>query len=145
MDRINKKQISLFHVAKTKTGMSDDEKAALLNGFGVTSCKDLKINQFNQVMKHFELMGFKSNARFKKKGSKGLLLDKVKAIKLDMGLTENYINGTCRKMFKNSDGEPIEQYRWLTAKQLHKLVAALSYHQKRKNISRRGAKAQGNN
>ena len=134
MNKITNKQKALIHVAKARCGMSEIEYRDMLLSFGVSSSADLTDKKFDAVMEHFKKLGFKNN--FKRKSSKQMLLAKIKAIIADMELTEAYIDGMSRHMFRNDDGEPVASYRWLNADQLRRLVAALMYHQKR-------SKAQG--
>lgn len=132
MGKISNKHKSVIHVAKAKTGMSDEDYAAMLSQFGVTTSSDLTTSQFNGVMAHFETLGFRSVSRTRTRhDSRTRLASKVKAIMNDMGLHTAYVDGMTRKMFKNSDGVPVASWTWLTDTQLSKLVAALTYHQKR--------------
>ena len=88
------------------------------------------------VMKHFEKLGFQGRGRRQKAegrrgkaepvSSKDRLLGKIDAIMADMGLKKGYVDAIARNMFG------VDAYRWCNAHQLHKIVAALSYHQKRK-------------
>lgn len=132
MAKISNKHKSVIHVAKTKTGMSDEDYRALLSQFGVVTSSDLSLPQFDQLMEHFETLGFRSVAKTKTKiDSRSKLLSKVDAIMKAMQLPSAYVDGMSRRMFKNEDGKPVDSYKWLTSIQLSKLVAALTYHQKR--------------
>lgn len=53
------------------------------------------------------------------------MVGKVGALLAEGGKSWNYAHGTARRMFK------VQRVEWLRADQLHKLVAALSYAQKR--------------
>lgn len=122
---------ALLHVAKSKVGMSDDEYYALLEGEGLTSAADPNFTaaKFNRIMRRFEKdYGFVSNKRkgYQPPKSKEALISKITAIRLDMNLTETYVDAIAQQMFD------VASHRWLDPKQLHKLVAALSYHQTRK-------------
>jgi len=62
----NKKaKLSMIHIAKKDTGITDDAYRAILNGAaGINSAAELEYEyQFNAVMKAFENLGFKSTAR----------------------------------------------------------------------------------
>ena len=126
-------KLAVIHIAKKQTGMDDDTYRELLAGFGVASSKDLNAGDFAALMKHFEMLGFQSTSPWKKPSdSKSRLTAKVKAIMADMDLSEKYVDGIVKNMnLKNRDGRPVRNFRWLNTRQLHKLVAALSYHQKR--------------
>ncbi len=120
---ITKKQIALFHVACQKTGALKED---ILAGAGVTSTKDLTQAMFDEIMRHFESLGFKQTGRFyKPKSGNQRLLGKIDAIKKDLDLKDAYIDAMAKQMFG------IDFYRWLNGRQLHSLVAALTYHQKR--------------
>ncbi|AGG89901.1 gp16 family protein [Rhodanobacter denitrificans] len=53
------------------------------------------------------------------------MVSKVGALLAEAGKSWNYAHGTAQRMFK------VHRVEWLRADQLHKLVAALSYAQKR--------------
>jgi phage gp16-like protein len=53
------------------------------------------------------------------------MVSKVGAILAELGKSWNYAHGTAKRMFR------VQRVEWLRADQLHKLVAALSYAQKR--------------
>lgn len=60
---LNRRQISLVHVAKAKLGMSDDDYRALLaRAAGVDSAAALDPRGFNVVMYEFERLGFQSSS-----------------------------------------------------------------------------------
>jgi phage gp16-like protein len=129
---ITNKQKALIHVAKTKTGLSDDEYRDLLSSFGAQSSVDLSPDDFEAVMRHFKTIGFQSSSKYRRSPqSKQRLMAKIAAIRAELGLTEAYIDGMVHRMFKGADNLPIASHRWLNAGQLHKLVAALTYHQRR--------------
>ena len=128
----NKAKLAVIHVAKAQTGMTEEAYRELLASFGHTSSKELTDAEFADVMKHFETLGFVSTSRrFKYASSKQRLKAKVEAIRNDMGLTDKYINGMVRRMFER------KPWQWCSADELRRLVAALTYHQKRKT-GRRG-------
>ena len=133
---INNKKKALIHVAKAKVGMSEVEYRDMLASVGVTSSKDLNVAKFDLVMKHFKNLGFiskkNSSSATPRKGptsSKQRLMGKVDAILADLGLKRGYADAIARNMFG------IDMMSWCDAHQLHKIVAALSYHQKRTHAS----------
>ena len=131
---LTRKQLALVHIAKKQTGMTEKEYRDLLSSFGVSSSKDLPYQAFAALMNRFKALGFVSKTKprpYRPATSKYRLMSKVRAIQADMDLSDDYINGMVKKMFKNADGMAIVSYRWLNERQLHKLVAALSYHQNR--------------
>lgn len=131
---LTKKQIAIIHVAKAKTCMSDDAYRELLAGFKAVSSTQLTQGQFEQLMRHFSTLGFAwaGARRPRPPQSKQRLMAKIGAIRAELGLPEAYVDGMVAKMFKNADGQPVGSYRWLSADQLHRLVAALTYHQRRR-------------
>ena len=125
---LDPKKIALIHVAKAQTGMGEDAYRDLLAGLGVASSKELDGKGFDALMRHFKSLGFKSRRRADKRppASKPRLLAKCDAIRAELGLPTAYVDAMARHMFG------IASHRWLSADQLHRLVAALTYHQRRK-------------
>lgn len=124
---ISKGQVKLFNTAVSKTGMTRIERQALLEGLGVTSSKHLTPVMLDKAMTHFEKLGFVFKRKFyRPTGSKQRLLSKVKAIQGDLGLSDSYVDAMAQRMFQ------VQSHRWLDARQLRSLVAALSYHQARR-------------
>ena len=135
---ITNKQKALIHIAKQKTGMSDQEYRDLLGSFGVASSKDLTHGKFDSVMKHFKDLGFKQTPGKPYKnlhpiGSKKRLLHKIEAQITEMNLSWKYVDGMAKKMFG------VDQVIWCVPQQLHAIVAALNYHQKRMNEKKVGS------
>lgn len=131
--KIDRKKIALIHVAKKQLGLSDDEYRLALGSVGVESSKDLFSSQFNRLMQHFERAGFVSKGAKARRGekssartSKQAMQRKIRAIMADLGLTDSYVDAMARKMFK------IDCWIWATTDQTHKIVAALTYYQRRR-------------
>lgn len=138
---ISNKQKALIHVARRTLGMTDDEYRDFLSGFGVASCTQLDRVKFERVLKGFERLGFKRGAGtdkpLKEGGaakprpyipaakSKDKLLVKIAAIRAELNLPRGYVDAISRNMFG------VDVYTWCDADQLYRIVAALSYHQKR--------------
>ena len=124
---LSRNQKAVIHVAKHKIGMDEEEYRALLSSFGVTTSCNLDDHSFQTMMQHFEKLGFKSKfaAKAKHPESKTRLLAKIYAIRSAMNLTEGYIDAIARRMYRT------DSHKWLDAGQLHKLVAALTYHQRK--------------
>jgi len=61
-----KVKLSLIHIAKDDVGLTDDAYRALLGGAaGVNSAAKIEFEyQFNDIMKAFEKLGFKSTPRY---------------------------------------------------------------------------------
>jgi len=127
---ISNKKKAVIHIAKTQTGMTDDEYRGLLGRFGVASSKDLDSAKFELVMKHFEKLGFKRKWTKKTRAlvtSKDRLMGKIKAMCADLGLKQGYADAIAQNMFG------VDLVAWCDAEQLRKIVAALMYHKKRKS------------
>jgi len=130
---ISKNQVKLFNTAVSKTGMTKLERKALLEGLGVTSSKRLTQTMLDEAMAHFEKLGFVPKRKYSRPaGSKQRLLSKIAAIQNELNLSDRYVDSIAQRMFKNEDGQPVRSHRWLDADQLRRLVASLTYHQKRK-------------
>lgn len=57
---LNRRQLALVHVARAKTGMSEDVYRSLLaSRWGVTTSKDLTRAQLDELLKVFRSMGFR--------------------------------------------------------------------------------------
>ena len=126
---LTKKQLAIVHVAKHKTGMTDEEYRELLSGrFGVETSKNLTLAQLDELLDHFEKLGFKNKSkRYSKPAeAKKRLVAKVKAIQADVGLNDAYLDGIARRIAK------VDSWIWASPDQLRKIVAALTYHQKRR-------------
>ena len=126
---LTRKQLAIVHVAKAKTGMTDEEYRDLLSGrFGVESSKNLNLAQLDELLYHFGTLGFKnrSKRRYTKPAeNKKRLAAKITAIQAAMGLNDTYVNSMAKRMFR------VDEWIWCEPAQMHKLVAALTYHQKR--------------
>jgi len=132
---ISKKQIALVHVAKHKLGLSETEYRDVLGGVGAASSTKLTARTFEQVMDHFRRLGFTPRPAGASSGkpprasvkydSKEKLLGKTAALIADLGLTWGYVDAIARQMFG------IDCVKWCSAHQLHKIVAALSYKQRK--------------
>jgi phage gp16-like protein len=122
--------VKLLHVARSKTGMDEETYRAMLSAYGAKSSKDacLQPKHYHEML---QKMGFTPVSKKSQRPpnmddeSRGPLLHKIEAIILDMGLSWAYADGMAVRMFK------VQKVAWCNARQLHKLAAALVYHQKR--------------
>lgn len=136
---ISNAQKALIHVAKSKTGMTEDEYRAMLSGFGVASSVELDRAKFDRVMRHFKKMGFRTRAKDAGRSpgaeetpavpSEQKLKKKIQHLATDMHLSRTYLDAISKRMFS------VDTWSWLDADQLRKLVAVLVYHQKRKAVT----------
>lgn len=131
---IGNPQKALIHVAKKQLGLTEDEYRAALGRVGVTTSKDLTFPRYSELLDHFKECGFtpvpkKSSGQTwrnrKQADAKEPLLGKIGAILLDLNLPWAYADSLSLKMFG------IERCLWLAPWQLHKMVATLTYHQRR--------------
>ena len=140
--KIDRKRISLLHVAKAKLGMTDEEYRGMLGSFGVESSVDLDVRQFSAVMTRLKAAGFEGNTPQKtplkggraRPGStissvetqKRRMNYKLDAVLAELGKTRAYADGMARQMFG------VEKVDWLEVGQLYKVVQALMGYRKRK-------------
>ena len=66
MARINRKQIALIHVAKSRLGLGEEEYRNILAQFGVQSSKELDYRQFKELMLIFQKLGFERKSKRQK-------------------------------------------------------------------------------
>ncbi|MFA5712496.1 phage protein GemA/Gp16 family protein [Mycolicibacterium sp.] len=123
-----KSQIQVIHVAKAKCGMSEEDYRALLGSVGAQSSKDLGRAQFDEIMRHFETLGFRSTgaARIRRvQESRRPLMEKIGALLTAQGLPWSYADGIAKRMFK------VQRCEWCDPQRLLKIVAALSYRNRK--------------
>lgn len=131
---ISKAKKAVIHVAKTQTGMTEEEYRDMLAGVGASSSTELTDATFDKVMSRFEQMGFRttSKPRRRPRKSAGLplgkreIMAKMEAILLDMDLPWGYVDGIAKKRFG------VDTVQWLEAEDLHKVLKMMVYHQNRK-------------
>lgn len=124
---ISRKKIALLHIAAQQVGLTEAEYRGLLASVGVSSSVQLSEGQFDTIMAHLKRAGFVYR---KPKGnptpSKKKLLKKLDAQLAALDLKRGYADGIARAMFG------IDCVHWCTAAQLHKIVAAMAYHGRRR-------------
>ena len=132
---ISKAKKAVIHIAKAQTGMTDDEYRDLLSSVGVASSTELTDATFDKVMDRFEALGFRTTSKPRKRRprkvsglppSKKVLMAKLEAILLDLGLPWAYVDGIAQKRFG------VDTAQWLEADDLHKVLKMMIYHQNRK-------------
>lgn len=136
-DRFRRQQLASIHIAKKRLRLDDETYRALLERVGGhRSAADLDPHGRRAVLREFaRLDGARVNALAnrvpgapaKVNDEIAAMVAKVQAILDESGRSWNYANGMARRMFKCDRAE------WLKPDQLHKLVAALSYDQRRRN------------
>ena len=131
---ISKAKKAVIHIAKSQTGMTDDEYRDLLGSVGVTSSTELTNVTFDKVMARFEALGFRTTSKPRRRSRKadGLpmgkrdIMAKLEAILIDMGLPWGYVDSIARKRFG------VDTVQWLDGDDLHKVLKMMIYHQNRK-------------
>jgi len=129
-----RRDLAKIHIAKKQLGMDDATyREMLFNVTGFQSAADLNRTQRWAVITHLKARGFRS--RHDSAKSSGMnrttaarrapLLSKIGAILADLRLPWAYADGMAKRMFG------VDKVRWLRPDQLHKVTAALIYHQKR--------------
>lgn len=139
-DRFRTRQLGAIHIAKKRLRLDDETYRALLERVGgQRSAKDLDAQGRNAVLREFArldgqreaikpnmLPGAPTNVR----EEVSAMVGKVGAILAEADRSWNYAHGMARRMFK------VQRVEWLRAEQLHKLVAALMFDQKRRQRSK---------
>lgn len=127
------KQIQLIHIGKTQLGWDRDTYELLLSdvaGKPCTSSKALSGKQRGIVLERMKAKGFKITAkggRASPAKSKARLVRKIQAQLISLGsLPDSYADAMAKHMFKT------ERYTWCKAGELQKIIAALTYEQRRK-------------
>lgn len=130
-------KIAVIHIAKTQTGMTDDEYKAMLSSYKnckgkpVTSSKELAPHQFVSIMDRFKALGFTNQFNKKHRTVTGSVHEKVNAIRLDLGLSWAYVDGIVKRRFVNVHGQPIKKFEWLNTDEQMKVLQMLIIHQRR--------------
>lgn len=127
---IRKRELAAIHVAKAQLGMDDDTYRAMLeNMTGKRSAADLDWRGRKKVLDYLKFKGFshQSKRRADPAMHKADLVSKIKAqlMSFTPSRSDFYADGIAMKMFG------VERYTWCEPHQLHKIVAALAYAQKR--------------
>jgi len=127
-----KRDLALIHVAKKQLGLDDDTYRDVLWTVGkVRSAADLDGYGREQLLTHFKRLGFKVVRQKRRRDpgepalGRGTYLGKIEAQLADMKLEWAYADGIARQMFG------LESVRFCKAHQLRKIVAALTYRQKK--------------
>lgn len=128
-----KSELAAIHVAKKQLGLDDATYRAMLWTVArVHSAADLDHAGRQAVIEHLRKRGFKkaSNAPQRPEGKpvvpadRQALVNKIEAL---LGSRPwNYARAMAKRMFK------VDRLEWASAAQLHSLVAALEYDQKRR-------------
>lgn len=129
-----RKDLAKIHIAKKDLGLDDATyREMLFNITGFRSAADLDSKQRWAVIKHLRTKGYRSKHKSAKASGmnkttapdRAPLLSKIGAILFRLRLPWAYADGMAKRMFG------VDKVRWLRPDQLHKVTAALIYHQKR--------------
>lgn len=133
-DDRRKDELKIIHVAKRQLGLDDATYRDVLWVVGkVRSAADMDGYGRQRLIDHFKARGFTTTPGKKRKRAPGAprrdrvkLMSKVEALLADMKLEWAYADGIAKRMFK------IDSVRFCNGEQLHKIVAALVYQQRRR-------------
>lgn len=122
-----------LHIACKDLCIEDGAYREMLHAlYGVESSSDLSDSQLDDLLRHLQSRGWqpKPPTRAGKQPTvtrnKEALMGKIEALLADAKLPWAYADGMARKMFK------VDKVQWCGPEQLHKIVAALTYHQQRR-------------
>ncbi len=137
--QLDRKKLSLIHVAKARLGMSDDDYRGMLRRAAhVESSRDLDEFGFGQVMTEFERLGFRSDFADRNLGNRidratPAQVAKIRALWAaftdDTG-TDTGLGKWLGRQFK------ISSIRFLTPEAAHKAIGGLTMMNMRKAAKR---------
>lgn len=131
------RQLSAIHVLKARLRLDDDTYRAILQRVtGERSAADLDNQGRSAVLNELRRLQGEGQRRQRtavpppgapENVREGLqaMTSKLGAMLADMGLAWAYLDGMAKRMFR------VERALWCTPEQMHRLIAALAYHQKR--------------
>lgn len=135
-------QLAAIHIAAKRLRLDRDTYVALLQRIAkVASAKDLDARGRHDVLAELGRLAGDGKVRARNavpppgapaqvREELQAMTDKLGAIAAELNLPWTYLDGMAKRMFG------VEKTVWLTAEQMHKLVAALSIHQKRQRKAR---------
>ena len=128
-------EIAKIHIGKKVLGLEDDDYRNLLFRVArVRSARDLDEKGRQAVLQEMRRLGvkFRSGKRTQRSAQpeeKRPLLSKITALLAESGRPEEYAEAILRRMTGHHHRTPLS---WATPKQLHDVVAALSYDHRRR-------------
>lgn len=128
-------ELAKIHIAKKDLAMDEDTYRMLLKEIGGSktgSSKDLTALGRAKVLEHMKKIGWKPKPRKGKKrttpaAGRDAMIAKIRAILIEAKREDAYADGMAKNMFK------VDRFEWCNPSQLHKIVAALVYDQRRRN------------
>lgn len=145
---LRRRELAQIHIAKTQLGMDDETYRAMLFSQGqVATSAALDVAGRRAVLKHLRASGFKTSLdargasvpaskrsahpgapRNFGSADRAAMLGKVEALLADAKRPWSYADGMCKRMFN------VDALTFVNPEQLHKLIAALEYDKKRREI-----------
>ncbi|MER2557697.1 MAG: regulatory protein GemA [Candidatus Competibacter denitrificans] len=133
IDSTRTRDLKLIHIAAKQMAWDENTYRAILERItGKASAAELNAQQRNAVIDEFVRLGWKikSHKSHRKPGAvpedRQRLVWKIGAYLADAGRVWAYADGIARRVCK------VDSVRFCTPEQLHKIVAALEYDQKRR-------------
>ena len=130
MSNARRNELAKIHMAKKGLGLDDEEyRDVLWTVCRVRSAKDLDSYGRHRLLAHFRERGWRPKRRRhpgQVAGGRGALIGKIEAQLSDMGLEWGYADSIARRMFSR------DSVRFCQPDELRKVVAALTYEQKRR-------------
>jgi len=133
-----KAQLATAHVIAARLGLDDDTYRDLLERLtGKRSMAKMDFRERRAVLDELRRLSGDTARRLRGtvpppgapsgvREELAAMIAKLEAIAAELGYSWAYIDGMAKRMFH------VDRAQWCTAEQLHKLVAALSFHQRRK-------------
>lgn len=128
---VSKTDLAKIHIAKSQLGMSDDVYRDMLQRVaGVRSAKDIPATRLAGVFAELKRLGFKPSSKAGRavnsvaSGNKALM-SKINALLANAGRPMAYADAMAKRMFG------VDRVEWCGQENLRKIVAALTYDQRR--------------
>lgn len=119
-------ELAKIHIAKKQLDLDDGTYRDMLWTLArVRTASELDEHGRRQVLEHLKSRGFRDRTRPQPTHDRAALISKVRAQLFDLERHEIYADAMSRRMFH------VDRFEWCNPGQLHKLVAALAYQQKR--------------
>jgi phage gp16-like protein len=120
-------QLAKIHIAIKQLGLDDETYRALLWTVArVKSSKDLDTHGRLAVLEHLKARGFVDRSRRRPSEDREPLVNKIRAMLHAAERADAYADGIAKRMFGS------ERFMWCNPAQLRKIVAALTYDQRRR-------------
>ncbi|WP_462171121.1 gp16 family protein [Pseudoalteromonas xiamenensis] len=144
--------IQLIHIGKTQLQWDNDlYRQILLDLVGVSSCKDMSVNQLDTVLSHMKSKGFKPITKQRGKGKNSPIsrdkedktqLDKLRQLWIAMhacgflrdGSDDALLAWSKNQIKRRNKGIAIERLEWLKTDMLHALIEQLKQWRERLEV-----------